>query len=716
MTIPSSRFIRTVVLAFSSLFPVLVVALSYPETPEQPVTDTYHGVKITDAYRWMEGKDNSEFQSWLRTQEEFARGVLQRIPGRETLAARLSELEEEGMSIRTPAIRANRLFFLRRKPGESVYKLAMMDGSASKVLVDPKAFDEGKTHATIDWFKGSNDGKLMAMGISRGGSENSTLRVYDVKKGRFLKDAVSRAGFNEHLSVKWLADNRHFFYNRAGEGETHKKMRIYLHEVGTDAAQDTAIWGYEVHADIPVESWAVSVFLTHPGSEHVVAIVVPGVSNNRRYYTARLDDVLAGKPGWRKLADTDDRWFRGYLHNDALYVLAQESAPGRKLLKVDLKHPEKAPVLVIPPGEAVLEHAAEASDALYVRGHVAGVDKLVRVPYATDKPEWVDLPFAGRIRDLQADVLQEGAIFRMEGWLQPPHIYRISRNDLVDTGMLKGSAANFGDYRIRREEAESEDGTKIPVTVLHHKDMKLDGSHPTILMGYGAYGFAFKPKYDAKRLAWLERGGIFAIAHVRGGGEYGEAWHKDGKILTKSNTIMDFVASAQHLIDRGYTSPKKLAGMGRSAGGLTIGGAVTERPELFAVANHAVGLADLLRTELSPNGPANIPEFGSVKHKYQFLAMHSVSPYHRIQDGVHYPAVIVTTGINDFRVSPWQPGKFAARLQQASASGKPVLLRVDEDAGHGRGSTLDQKVRETADIWSFYLWQMGDPAFQPAMK
>jgi prolyl oligopeptidase len=253
----------------------------------------------------------------------------------------------------------------------------------------------------------------------------------------------------------------------------------------------------------------------------------------------------------------------------------------------------------------------------------------------------------------------------------------------------------------------------VPLTILAKKSLRLDGGNPAILDGYGAYGITLEPDYRPRRLAWLERGGILAIAHVRGGGEFGEEWHMGAHILNKANTIRDFIACAEYLVKEGYTSPKKLAGTGASAGGLTIGGAITQRPDLFAAAQSDVGLSDLLRTELSPNGPPNIAEFGTVTKKDQFTAMYAISPYHRVRDGAAYPATIVTTGINDPRVDAWEPAKFAARLQTATSSGKPVLLRIDYDAGHGYGSTRMQAIAETADVWSFFLWQMGDPAFQP---
>ena len=359
----------------------------------------------------------------------------------------------------------------------------------------------------------------------------------------------------------------------------------------------------------------------------------------------------------------------------------------------------------------VLDDAIAAQDGLYVKGLDAGVAKLFRVSYADNSVREVHLPFPGSIREVTGSANKDGVLVRIEGWTKSQRVLAVDTKGSRDTGLVKPSPADFSQIESREFLVDSYDGIRIPLTVIHRKGLVLDGVRPTILSGYGAYGISSEPRFDPMNLAWLERGGVIAIAHVRGGGEFGEEWHQAGQILTKSNTIQDFVACAEALIKQGYTSAEKLAAVGRSAGGITVGGAITERPELFAAANHAVGVSDLLRTENEGTGPANIVEFGTVKRKYEFLAMHSVSPYHRVVDGTAFPAVIVTTGINDPRVAPWQPGKFAARLQSASSSGKPVLLRTDMDGGHGLGGTRNQRVNEISDVWSFFLATMNEPGF-----
>ncbi|MFL6664909.1 MAG: prolyl oligopeptidase family serine peptidase, partial [Rhizobacter sp.] len=300
-----------------------------------------------------------------------------------------------------------------------------------------------------------------------------------------------------------------------------------------------------------------------------------------------------------------------------------------------------------------------------------------------------------------------------------PAVYRIDADGRAsDTGWQKPLALDSSGFEARRVMVPAADGTPVPLTILLRRDLALDGSHPAVITGYGAYGISMEPRFSPRRLAWLERGGVLAVAHVRGGGEFGADWHNAGRVVkgTKQNTIGDFIACAEYLVTAGYTSRGKLAGTGGSAGGITIGGAITQRPDLFVAAQSAVGLSDMLRSELTPNGPPNIFEFGTVRNPEHFRTMWAVSPYHHVEDGVAYPAVIVTTGANDPRVDAWEPGKMAARLQAATSSGRPVILRVDFDAGHGVGSTKSQLVAQDADVWSFFLWQMGEPAFPPAPR
>jgi prolyl oligopeptidase len=688
-----------------------------PATPARPVADTYHGVTVSDPYRWMEESKAPEFQAWLAAQNDYSEQLLARLPGRARLRERVAELAQGSPDIRDLAPNGELLFYLATEPGQRGRRLVVENRRSGerRVLVDTASLARDGKSVAVDWFRSSPDGSKLVLGLSEGGSEDSVLRVLDVKTGQWGPERIDRTGINGPWTIVWLADNRRFFYERTPEGERYDKSRLYLHELGRDAAQDRAVFGYGLDPALPLDAHDYTYLRTAPDSPFVVAVVVPGVSNERRFYSARVADLVAGTPKWRQLAGNDAQWFRGYLHGNDLYVLSHDAAPRNKLLRVNLAKPGE-PETVLPAGSAVLTDAAVARDALYVSGLDAGVGRIIRVPWDQGqlrvKAARVALPFAGSVREMAADPLRDGLLVKLEGWLESPRILVADKSGVRDTRLLPASRADFSAYVVTRELVASHDGVPVPLTIVAKKGAARDGSARAIVTGYGAYGFAAEPRFDPKLLAWLERGGIYAVAHVRGGGEYGEEWHKAGQILTKSNTILDFVACAQYLVDKGWTAPARLAGTGTSAGGITIGGAITERPELFAAAQHNVGEADLLRAELQATGPANVPEFGTVKRKYQFLAMLSNSPYHRVVDGTAYPAVIVTTGANDPRVASWQPGKFAARLQAASASGKPVLLRVDFEGGHGVGATVAQQAAVAADVWSFFLWQTGDPDFR----
>lgn len=326
----------------------------------------------------------------------------------------------------------------------------------------------------------------------------------------------------------------------------------------------------------------------------------------------------------------------------------------------------------------------------------------------------ITLPVSGTLREMAAGEAG-GVTVKLEGWTESARYFAVDGKTgrARDTGLMAPSPVDFSKIDTRRVMVKSHDGVQVPLSIVLPRGARLDGSHPTQIVGYGAFGIVQEARFNPLSLAWLEQGGVLAVCHVRGGGEFGEEWHRAALIQTKSNTWRDFIACADYLVKEGYTTPARLAARGGSAGGITVGDAITERPELFAVAHSAVGVSDLLRFELTPNGPSNIVEFGTATKEADFHAMLSDSPYHRVKDGVAYPAVIVTTGVNDPRVDTWLPAKFAARLQAASSSHKPVVLRVDYDGGHGIGSTKAQQVAEQADVWSFFLWQMGLPAYQP---
>lgn len=694
-----------------------------PITPATPVTDVYFDTQVVDPYRWLENMKSPNFQKWAKAQANYAGDMLARIPGRAPLKARLAELNNAAENIGAINSVGGNLFYLKSEPGHNTRRLFMRDAGTGteRLLLDPDTLTPDGAHHAIDFFTPSPDGTLLAVGISQGGSEDSVLRLMAPATGAWLPEAIEGTGLNE--TIHWRPNSRTFFYNRlppankSGKRERYNKSVVYEHVIGQPATADKPVFGYGVtikhHFAIPDLPYV----MTSPDSPWALAIVLHGDAVDRSLYIAPLASVNGPDTPWRKIAGPRDQINQAQLHGNEVFLLSHKNAPRYCLLRMALATPEIARASVaMPAGEAVLRTIAAAGDALYIRTLDGGINRLLRLPYGGKPAIPVALPFDGTIAELVVDPMTPGAMVKLEGWTESPRLFTVAADtaQVSDSGLLKASPVSFAGIETRRVMVKSHDGVMVPLSLIYPRGIKLDGNNPTILSGYGAYGISMEPRFAPSRMAWLEHGGVIAVAHVRGGGEFGEEWHMAAHIQTKANTIRDFIACAEYLVQEGYTSPKKLAGIGGSAGGITIGGAITRRPDLFAAAQSAVGLSDMLRMELTPNGPPNIAEFGTVVKKDQFEAMYAISPYHRVQDGKAYPAMIITTGINDPRVEAWEPAKFAARLQAATVSGKPVILRIDYDAGHGMGSTKAQAIAETADVWSFFLWQMGDAAFQVA--
>jgi prolyl oligopeptidase len=693
-----------------------------PDTPTHAVTDEYFGTKIVDSYRWLEDLKSPEVSAWMKAQNDYTRSVLDRVAGREKLRARIAQLDDTGVRVSSFQSYGGRWFYLKRAPGQDNQKLYTRDGSsgAERLLLDPETLTANGVHYSIDYYTPSPDGKLVATGISPGGSEDSVLHVLDASTGNDLGEHIDRVRFG---AIAWLPDNRSFFYNRMrklGPEEPrtsyYLNSRAYLHHLGDDPDKDAPVFGNGLSSSISIGESDFPFVGLPIGSKYALAVDAHGVQNELTLYAAKVADVHDATAPWRKIADVADDSTGFDIHGDHLYLVTHHNAPRFKVVRVNLADGNfQTAEIVITPAEAVVINVGVAADAVYVQKLDGGIGRLFRVPFEGGAATPVPLPFDGAIEELFTNAAEPGVYVRAASWTKSPVYlhYDPKTNQVADTKIVPPSPVDFSGIESEEVKAKAADGTLVPLSIVHKRGLKLDGSHPTLLHGYGSYGITYDPGFDPASLAWLERGGVVAVAHIRGGGEYGEDWHNGGRKATKLNTITDFIACAQYLIDHKYTSPQHLAGEGTSAGGITIGGAITERPDLFAAALDNVGMSDDLRAELQVNGPANIPEFGTVKDEQDFHHLLSISGYHRIKDQTAYPAVLLTTGINDPRVDPWQMNKMTARLQAASSSGRPVLLRVDYDAGHGGiGATRTQHTNLLTDQYSFLLWQLGDPDFQ----
>lgn len=725
----SNLALRTICAALAGAATLAQAATTAPPVaPVKAVTDDYFGTSVTDTYRYMEDLSAPDVQQWAKGQADHARSVLDAIPGRAPLLARIRELDDSVKErVQFVALAGGgRVFYEKRGADDNQLKLYVRDGyaGAERLLVDPDALAkaDGSPHA-IEFFQASNNGKFVAYAVSAGGSEEAVIHVMDVATGKDVMAPIDRAHYSY---VAWLPDDSGFFYMRlqalakdAPETDKYQHASAFFHRMkgGADVAVVTA--GTDTHLKIAAAE--MPVVMPVVGTGWTVAIPANGVENEIDLYAAPTAKALDPKLKWRKLVGRESQVTGFAIHGDDLYLLTHLNASRYKVIRTSVSHPDlQMPDVVVAPGEEVVDHIAAAKDGLYIQSRDATVGKLYRLAYAKDaQPELVRLPAAGAVRIVDADLTRAGVVVAIDSWTHDEAFYAVAGNGgaVTDTGLQQ--AGKYGapaDLVAEEVKVKSHDGLEIPLSIVHRKDMKLDGSNPLILEAYGAYGVVDNPGYAPRELAWYELGGIYATCHVRGGGIYGENWHLAGKQLSKPNTWKDTIACGEWLVKNGYTSSAKMGLDGGSAGGITVGRAITERPDLFAVAMPEVGVLNAVRAETSANGVPNIPEFGTVKDKQQFNGLLEMDAFHHVQDGVKYPATLLTTGINDPRVPAWESMKMAARLQAATTSGKPVLLRIQYDGGHGIGSTKKQRQELAADRWSFMLWQFGDARFQPAAK
>ena len=693
-----------------------------PVAPRVPVVDDYFGTKITDDYRWMEDRHAPKFEQWCREQGRYARSVLDRIPGRDALQARIAA-HTGGGTVATQVHQAGgKVFYLKLEPGQDTFKLYVRDGvdGAESLLVDPDKDASPGHHFAIDYFEPSPDGSRVAYGISPGGSEKSVIHILDVSPRREWPEAIDRADYG---SPSWRADDRSFYYNRfakvgpdAKDTEQYLNSRACLHVVGTDPDRDLALIGTGVPGSLQVTPVDYPFIACTTGSPYVIATISHGADPAVTAYVARSDGHDGLTP-WVKIADVDDAVTAIVPHGDKLYLLTHKNAPRYQVIAVSASAPDLAKaVTVVEPGQRVVEDIVASSSALYVRDLDGGLGRLRRYDFASGRMTDVALPIQGALYGPYLDAKSSVVLAGMVNWLSPPAYYRLDGPSPSRTSIVPPWKEDVSRYVVDEVQARSWDGTMIPLSTVHRRDIKLDGKNPVWLDGYGAYGISITPSFVARYLTLLEDGGVYAVAHVRGGGEFGEEWHLAGKQATKPNTYKDLIACAEHLVKQGYGSPATLAIEGRSAGGITVGMATTARPDLFRVVLNGVGDNNALRCEYGTDGPANSLEYGSTKTEAGFRALYAVDATQHVKPGTSYPAVLLTSGFNDPRVAPWQPGKMAAHLQAATTSGRPVLFLVDFDAGHGMGSSKSQRDRELADQLAFLYWQIGKPAYQPTAE
>jgi prolyl oligopeptidase len=700
---------------YGALFALIANAAAAADIPPAPVarvatvTDTYFGEAIVDRYRWMENDKDPEWLPFLKQQNAHARGVLDQLPKRDEILKRIQQLSGDIASPAEVQKAGVRLFYQQRPVGSNNFKLFVREAGKDRVLVDPTRLDTKTSHVSLDWWRASPDGSKLVYGLSKDGSEDSVLHIMDVRTGAVLKERIADT---QGANPSWLADSSGFFYNQlTGKVNTPERFldsQARFHKVGANPAKDPVLMKRGQDAAIQYEKIQAPLIVASAQS-NIAVLMLADVRQEKRLYTAPLQDVLRGKAKWRQAADFADEVTDFSLQGDDLYLLSNQKHPRGRLLKTSASAPSLASAQeAVPESTLVLQAVTRAKDGLYIRAMDGGISKLQRLG-ADGKVADIALPFDGTLRALDTDGDTPGALIIFTGWLQPTGIWSVSADGKVaDTGITPKPSIDVSAYTTERRFATAKDGTQIPYSLIYKKGLKLDGKNPAFISAYGSYGAAaYTPSFAGRTLALVDQGAVVGYANVRGGGEFGREWHRAGQLENKPNTWRDLIAVCEDMQAKGYTSPAYQAIGGRSAGGITMGRALEERPELFAAVVSGVGWHNPLRYVAEQNGYGEEPEWGAIADPAGFKALKSIDSYQQVVDGTKYPAILLTTGVTDPRVAPFHPAKMAARLQTATASGKPVLLRVDFDAGHGMGSTRAQQDAEAADTYAFILSQVG---------
>ena len=689
-----------------------------PVTAAAPVVDVYHGVSVTDPYRWLENGTDPKVEAWSAAQNDRTRAYLDRLPERRALFDRILSLTDAA----SPAYHdlheaGGHLFALAVQPPKQQPLVVVMDPegdpATTRAVIDPNAIDStGQTE--IDWYVPSPDGRLAAASLSRNGSEDGTVHVFDVATGHDLGDAVPRVQYpTAGGSLAWKSDSSGFWYTRypgaeRTEADRHFYQQVYFHALRADPVADSYVAGKDFPriAEIVLD-----------GSQNRNGVLMSVANGDGGEFAQYVIAQASGRV--RKVSDFADQVVAASIGpDDVLYLVSRKGAPHGQLLSLPLSDPSLAHARVlVRQGDGVIEGGGEfggeavavTPGSLYLRELVGGPSRVS--VYGHDGTPRGVLPLPPVTAVSEVEPAGDGHLLvAFDSYLKPHQVVRYDEaTKAVETTRLAStSPVDFGGIVVTREFAVSRDGTRVPLNIVMNRGTRLDGRNPVLLYGYGGYGISDEPRFlGAGFRTWLAAGGIYVDANLRGGGEYGEEWHQQGALVNKQHVFDDFVACARRLVAERYTSPQHLAILGGSNGGLLMGAALTQAPQMFRAVVSLVGIYDMMRIELDPNGAFNTTEFGTIRDPAQFRAMLAYSPYQAVRDGVRYPAILMATGTHDGRVNPAQSRKMIARLQAATASDHPVYLSISDKAGHGIGSSVAVRVGQQADDLAFLFDQLG---------
>jgi prolyl oligopeptidase len=711
---------RSIVL-FLGGFIILRVALAAdpgaPQSDQHAVTDVYHQVTVSDPYRWLENAADPKVHEWSAAQDARTRKYLDELPQRAPIFKQLlTQISATSSSYHGLRAVGAAVFAYYSQPPKQQPMIAVLtnaaDPSLARIIVDPNIINPKGTTA-IDWFVPSPDGKLLAVSMSENGSEDGTLHLFDVASAKEVGPQIPRVQYpTAGGSLEWSPDAKGFWYTRypgpdRPATEQHFFQRIYFHRMGEDPSKDTYVLG----KDFP------KVAEIHLDARFDPKLIVISVANGDGGEFAHYVIDAGGRP--QQITHFNDKVVAAAAGPDgALFLVSRKGAPHGKLLRLDPGATDLSrAATIVPESDAVMLASGEfggepvvvTPDALYLREIVGGPSRVAIFDHAGKPAGTLPLPEVASVDEVEP--LSDGTLlYDVATYLRPPYFSRYDPHTAraSDTQLAQKSPVSFADTEVIRELVKSKDGTLVPISIVRRKGTPLNGVNPVLLYGYGGFAISETPAFlGAYIRLWLDGGGVYVVANLRGGGEFGEDWHTQGALTHKQNVFDDFLAAAEHLIAQKLTDRDHLAIMGGSNGGLLMGAALTQRPDLFRAVVSLVGIYDMLRVELDPNGLFNTTEYGSVKDPEQFKALYAYSPYHRVIDGKAYPAIFMATGETDGRVNPAHSRKMIARLQAATGSGRPVYLSINAHAGHGIGSALSIRVNQQADIYAFLFDQLG---------
>lgn len=673
--------------------------LSYPSSRAEAIVDTLHGVPVPDPYRWLEIGESAQVQAWVEAQNALTRAFLDSLPARRAIHDRLQELLSIG-TISAPVARGGRYFFEKREGLQNQAVLYVRSGLAGQTrpLLDPNQLSAEGTTA-LDWWYVSRDGRRVAYGLSEDGSEMSTLRVRDADNGRELPDVIPDT---RGCSLEWTREGDGFYYTRYPGGEEGSeegtyRRRVYFHALGTDPAGDPLVFG----EGLELTDWT-NVDLS-PDGRHLLATVYKSSTRSDLY----VRDLLDGER-FVPIIRGEAALFTGEIVGDTIYITTNWKAPKQRVLRAALcdAGPDSWRE-IIPEGEDALQSATIVGRRILAEYLNDASSRLRLFDLEGHRLAEVPLPAIGTVYGIDGVWDGQEAFFGFHSYFVPPAAYRfdLPRGTVEEFERISFPFDPSG-YEIERVRFASKDGALIPMFVVHKRGLVRDGRNPVVLAGYGGFNVSMTPTFARNSFLWLESGGVYAVPNLRGGGEFGEGWHQAGMLGRKQSTFDDFLAAAEWLIAEGYTSPERLAIWGGSNGGLLVGAAITQRPDLFRAAVCDVPLLDMVRYERFRVARLWTSEYGSSSDPDQFRFLFAYSPYHHVRGGEAYPAVLFTAAESDARVDPLHARKMTARLQGATASERPVLLRQETEAGHGQGKPLGRLLEELTDSWSFVFHEL----------